>query len=189
MEKAFQLHIIMAKGKHAPNPGQVKKQDQVLHPNSRKLKKVHKSGIHRGNVEQKNKVGMQRMSSLADKMIWVKENLHFLVEEDGAVSKDTIFQLISGMLSRFDEELEQINLKKSIGKNRKNQHSNREDQITQTIKSEKSDFEGCGLELPDLLDPDNLEYFNNWNGELKFVQNIKLRRFKKSEFDVDSMET
>ena len=31
------------------------------------------------------------------------------------------------------------------------------------------------------LDPENLEYLRNWNGELRFVQNIKVRRFRKSE--------
>ena len=100
-----------------------------------------------------------------------------------------MLHLITGMLERFDEELELIKIKKSIGKNRKNQHSNREDTLNQTIASEKNDFEGCGLEMPDLLDLKNLEYFNNWNGELRFVQNIKLRRFRKSELEPVDMET
>ena len=100
-----------------------------------------------------------------------------------------MLHLITGMMGRFEEELEQINLKKSIGKNRRNQHSNREDTITQTITSERSDFEGCGLEMPDLLDPDNYDYFNKWNGELRFVQNIKLKRFKKADLQPDEMET
>lgn len=100
-----------------------------------------------------------------------------------------MLQLITGMLGRFDEEMELINLKKSIGKNRRNQHSNREDTILQTVGAERSDFEGCGLEMPDLYDPDNYKYFSNWNGELKFVQNIKLRRYKKSELEPAEMET
>ena len=95
-----------------------------------------------------------------------------------------MLQLITGMLERFDEELELIKIKKSIGKNRKNQHSNREDTLNQTIASEKNDFEGCGLEMPDLLDPNNFKYFSNWNGELRFVQNIKLRRFRRSELEM-----
>ena len=43
--------------------------------------------VHRSNVEVKAKVGLQRLSALADKLIWVKENLPALVEEDGQVSK------------------------------------------------------------------------------------------------------
>ena len=100
-----------------------------------------------------------------------------------------MLQLITGMLERFDEELEQINLKKSIGKNRRNQHSSREDTILQTLSLEKSDFEGCGLEMPDLCDPENYKYFCNWDGELKYVQNIKLRRYKKSELEPIEMES
>ena len=100
-----------------------------------------------------------------------------------------MLQLITGMLERFDDELEQIKLKKAIGKNRRNQHSSREDTILQTLELEKSDFGGCGLELPDLYDPDNYKYFSNWNGELKYVQNIKLRRYKKSELGPVEMET
>ncbi len=80
----------MAKGKHALNPGAVKQQSKVLHPASRKLKKVHKAGVHRANVDVKNKVGLQRMSALADKLIWVKENLPGLVEEDGEVTKGNL---------------------------------------------------------------------------------------------------
>ena len=49
--------------------------------------KVHKAGVHRANVDVKSKVGLQRMSALADKLIWVKENLPGLVEEDGEVTK------------------------------------------------------------------------------------------------------
>ena len=74
----------MAKGKHAPNAGEVKKQNQILHPNSRKLKKLHKSGIHRGNVDNKSKIGIQRMSTLADKLMWIKENLPAIMEEEDA---------------------------------------------------------------------------------------------------------
>ena len=176
----------MAKGKHAPNPGEMK--TKVLHPNSRKLKKVHKTGVHRSNVEFKNKAGLQRMSSLAEKLIWIKENLPCFVEDDAPVTKEIIQQLILGMFARFDEELEQIQLKKSICKNRRSQHSNRENMIRQTLELEKSDYEGCGLEMPDLIDSENFKYFSNWSGELRFVQNIKLKRFKKSDVEPTKME-
>ena len=109
------------------------------------------------------------------------------------MTDSVMLELIEGMLSRFDEELQQIELKKSIGKNRRNQHSSREDAIRLTMKTEKSDFEGCGIEMPDLLDKDNFKYFSNWDGELRFVQNIKLRRFRKSQLEretsQDVMET
>ena len=136
-------------------------------------------------MEVKGKAGLKRMSTLSDKLIWIKENLPALLDEETVPTPSVVMELIEGMMSRFDEELEQIEIKKSIGgKNRRNQHSSREDAIRQTLESEKSDYEGCGLEMPDLLDPNNFKYFSNWNGELRFVQNIKLRRFRKSELEM-----
>ena len=104
------------------------------------------------------------------------------------MTDSVMLELIEGMLSRFDEELQQIEIKKSIGKNRRKQHSSREDAIRQTMMTEKSDFEGCGLEMPDLLDQDNFKYFSNWDGELRFVQNIKLRRFRKSQLERETSQ-
>ena len=136
-------------------------------------------------MEVKGKAGLKRMSTLSDKLIWIKENLPALLDDEAVPTTSVVMELIEGMMSRFDEELEQIEIKKSIGgKNRRNQHSSREDAIRQTLESEKSDYEGCGLEMPDLLDPNNFKYFSNWNGELRFVQNIKLRRFRRSELEM-----
>ena len=114
----------------------------------------------------KGKIGIQRLSTLAEKLVWMRDNLPGVMEEDGHVSKGkikvlvliiTIFlvftaavlELVNGFLSRFEDELEQINIKQAIGgKNRRNQHSSRVDAIPHTMKTEKSDFEGCGIELP-----------------------------------------
>ena len=55
-------------------------------------------------------------------------------------------------MTRFTDELEQIEIKYSIGnpKNLKLQHASRKDVIDLTIKMETNEFEGCGLELQDL---------------------------------------
>ena len=141
-------------------------------------------------METKGKVGLQRMSALSDKLIWIKENLPGLLEDGAQPTRDVLLELIEGLLSRFDEELQQIEIKKSIGgKNRRSQHSAREDAITLTLNTEKSDFEGCGLEMPDLLDPENFKYFTNWNGELRYVQNIKLKRFRRCDLEASDSST
>eukprot|EP00092_Neocalanus_flemingeri_P011805 GFUD01012728.1.p1 GENE.GFUD01012728.1~~GFUD01012728.1.p1 ORF type:complete len:183 (-),score=80.77 GFUD01012728.1:61-609(-) len=180
----------MAKGKHAQNKGQIR-QEKVLHPTSRKVLKIARKATHRSNVDAKGKVGMQRLSALAEKFAWLRDNLPGVLDDEGQISKESMLELVGGLMSRFDEELEQINIKKSIGgKHRKNQHNSREDAINHTMQLEKSDFEGCGMELPDLFDPANLEYFTAWNGEVRFVQNIKLRRMRRAELeDTDEMET
>ena len=90
-------------------------------------------------------------------------------------------------MERFEEELEQISIKNSIGKH-KNCNRSRQDAIRFVREGEKRDFEGPGLEFPDLTDPENFKYFQSWNGELKFVQNIKIRKFSKRELSSQEEE-
>ena len=35
--------------------------------------------------------------------------------------------------------------------------------------------------MPNLLDEQTLKYFKEWNGELRFVQNIDMKRFRKND--------
>ena len=94
--------------------------------------------------------------------------------------------MVEGFLARFDDEVEQIKLRQSIGGNQKNrrlQHSARMDAIQLTSKTELSDFQGCGSELPDFFDLKNLEYFRQWEGEVRFVQNIKLKQYRKADLE------
>ncbi|ERL88682.1 hypothetical protein D910_06066 [Dendroctonus ponderosae] len=86
-------------------------------------------------------------------------------------------QIKQNLLGRFDDELEQIKLKHSIGQRKNRQHANREDIINMTLKSEKEEFKTCGIELPDLLNPNHLKQLKLWTGELRFLQNFKLKRF------------
>ena len=180
----------MAKGKHAPAPGQVR-EDKILQPNSRKVLKLAKKETRRGNVAVKGKLGVARLSSLADKLAWVKEALPLVLTEEGGVTKEGVRQLVRGMLERFDEELRLIKLKNSIGgKNKRKQHNAREDAISHAIKDEREEYEGCGIELPDLFDSENLAYFLKWDGEVRLVQNIKMRRFRRQDLETEEgMET
>ena len=115
----------------------------------------------------------------------MREALPGVEGEEGGVDSAAILTLVNGFLSRFDDELEQIKIKNSIGgkNSKRKQHSAREDAINLAIKMEKSDFDGCGLELPDLLEPENLEYFRNWEGEVRYVQNIKLCRLRRADLE------
>ena len=58
--------------------------------------------------------------------------------------------------------------------------------MAETLVAEEVEF---GLEMPDLGDEANCKYFLNWNGELRFVQNIKLRRCRRKELEGESMES
>lgn len=48
-------------------------------------------------------------------------------------------------LKRFDDEVEQINLKQSISKNRSNQHASRLSIIKMTLDRENAEYNGAGI--------------------------------------------
>lgn len=48
-------------------------------------------------------------------------------------------------ISRFDEELQQIALKHSVGQRRNRQHASREDIIRLTRQREEEEYATCGL--------------------------------------------
>ena len=95
------------------------------------------------------------------------------------MTSEDMLELINAYILRNEDEMEQIKLKNSIGAGqfrKRNQHQSRLDAIELAIKTETEEFNGCGLEVPDLFDPENLTKFQSWNSELRFVQNFKLKR-------------
>jgi translation machinery-associated protein 16 len=61
------------------------------------------------------------------------------------ISKISKKKLDFSYFHRFDDELEQINVKKSIGKRTIGQSSSRENAISITLQTEKNEFETSGL--------------------------------------------
>ena len=172
----------MAKGKHAPAKGAVRP-DKVVHPKSRKAKKIEFKQQRKFKFATQAKTGGQKLQATGEKMAWFKENLPLCEDGEvcGAASRGTMLALAEAFLTRFEEEVEQINLKNSVGgqKGKRRQHAPRMDLIRHTMEREREEFEGCGLEMPDLLEEDNAKRFREWEGELRSVQNIKMRRITK----------
>ncbi|XP_075983684.1 translation machinery-associated protein 16 homolog [Anticarsia gemmatalis] len=147
--------------------------DKLKHPNSRKTLKVI-SKMKRNEKKDQNKVGTHiKQNLIGEKILWFKERI-----PEGCVvlNKEQTLELIEEYLARFDEELEQIAIKNSVGQRKNRQHASREDIINITKKQELEEFETCGIEMPDLLDHQQMEVLRNWNGELRFLQHFKLRR-------------
>ena len=93
---------------------------------------------------------------------------------------DDIRKLIDTYFHRFDDEIEQINTKKSIGKRAIGQHFSREKSIEMTLDTEKNEYETSGLVVPDLTNADNVKFLRNWKGEQSLIQAIKLKTIKKN---------
>ena len=182
----------MAKGKHAPAKGAVR-EDKVLHPKSRKVAKMNFKEQRKLKLSNRASVGGQRLQILGDKLLWFHDNLQVLFESEDkkSVTANEMNELIEAYINRNEDELEQIILKNSIGSGqfkKRNQYSSRKDAIDFSKKIESEEFNGCGLEVPDLFDENNLMKFLEWNGELRFVQNFTLKRYTKTFLEKQQSE-
>lgn len=151
----------------------IKNLEKLKHPNSRKTISLARKML-KSEKKNNNKIGTHvKQNLIGEKILWFKERI-----PEGCIilDKEQTLKLIETYLSRFDDELEQIALKNSIGQRKNRQHASREDIINITKKREVEEFESCGLEMPDLMDPHQMEVLRGWNGELRFLQHFKLKR-------------
>lgn len=96
-----------------------------------------------------------RSNALGERFTWFQEQIG--EERTEPLSGVEFDELIVGYLHRFDEELEQINLKQSISKGRAHQHHSRLNAINITVEKETSDYNGGGWGV---LNTNNKELLN-----------------------------
>ena len=169
----------MAKGKHAPAKGAIR-DDKVLHPKSRKIAKQRTKEQRKLKLSNKSKAGGVRLQILGEKLLWFQDSVRSLLElkdSDDCIRAEDVHALANEYMARFDHELAQIKLKNSVGNRNRKQHVSRLDAIELAQKTERQEFTTCGLEMPDLLEKDSLEQLLAWNGELRYVQNFKMKKF------------
>uniref|UniRef100_A0A1B6E4P4 Translation machinery-associated protein 16 n=1 Tax=Clastoptera arizonana TaxID=38151 RepID=A0A1B6E4P4_9HEMI len=150
--------------------------ESISHPNSRKVVQLSKQ-IKKIEKRKKSKnfhVLKQNIEGV--KYIWFRDHLNSSTTE---CTHEMLANLIEQYLDRFDDELNQIKIKNTIGQRKSRQHASREDVIALTKLQERFEYENAGIELPDILQRNQLSMLMNWNGQLRFLQNFKLRRFNK----------
>lgn len=151
----------------------IKDIDKCKHPNSRKTVALARK-MKKVKAKEENKLGKYiKQNVIGEKVMWFKENYP---DSDRALTMEQIRELISKYLSRFDEELNQINYKNSIGGKRNRQHTSRESAIQMTLEKEVEEYRTCGLEIPDLANTSQVKLLKSWNGELRFLSNFKFKR-------------
>jgi len=152
------------------------KPSKISHPNSRKAKQLIRQ-THKVAARDKKKLSnFMKFNSHGDKVKWFRDRVI-----DGDIKEcnpSVIGELIETYLSRFNDELELIR-SKSYSNNRR--HAGREDEIRHMIEDETRQYNGCGIEVPDLLQEEHLEKLREWNGELRFLNNLPLTRFSRSQ--------
>jgi len=149
--------------------------DKCKHPNSRKTIALTRK-TKKDKVKEEAKLGQYiKQNIVGEKVLWFKDNLP--ETESTIYTKNQINALLKKYMCRFDEELEMINLKNSIGGKRNRQHASREDVIKMAKQKEREEYDGCGIEIPDLMNAAQVVLLKNWNGELRFLQKFKLKRY------------
>lgn len=73
-----------------------------------------------------------------------------------------------------------MNVKTNINNKRRVQQFSRESVIKITLENEKKNFNGGGIEMPDLCDPEHFELLKNWNGDAHSIQHLKIKFISKS---------
>lgn len=121
-----------------------------------------------------------KMNAVGRKLFWFSEAIEER-ESSEPLSPQEFLNYIEDYLKRFEEELEQIKIKQNIGKKRSNAHASREAVIRMTLEKETDDFNGGGLELPDLCDPDAFKHFTDWDGDSSKIQHMKMHFISRSK--------
>lgn len=149
------------------------KNPKIVHPYSRKAQREERKIIHKQRVQQVRSERSTKLDILDEKIAWFHERL----DDRSAYTKADLVELLDNFRHRFDEELEQISIVYSVGVRKMNkQHVSRQTAIHFTMEMEKNEFESIGIEVPDLVNKDNLFKFKQWNGEIKYIQNFKLKK-------------
>ncbi|KAI5628202.1 translation machinery-associated protein 16, partial [Silurus asotus] len=146
---------------------------KVIHPYSRKAACLARAALRQDRKEKLKGEKAQRLNLIRDKLLWFQSELD---SEKSEYSKQDACEIIERYLHRFDSEIEQIELANSIKGRQGRLHFSRETVIKQTMERERAQYEGNGFEIPDIMNSKHLKTFREWNGDLKKLPNIKMRK-------------
>ncbi|XP_068176886.1 translation machinery-associated protein 16 [Antennarius striatus] len=163
-----------------PKAQKRKPAEKVVHPYSRKAAYLAREEIRLKKKDRQKNDKATRLSSIGEKLLWFQGQLD---PEKTVYTRKDACDVIERYLQRFDSELEQIELMNGIKGRQGRLHCAREAVIKQTIERERAQYEGAGFEIPDIINGKHLKTFREWNGDLKKLPNIKLRKVSKKGLD------
>ncbi|XKL67609.1 hypothetical protein PGB90_003100 [Kerria lacca] len=150
---------------------------KIKHPDSRKAQQFIRRKKKEATRARKKITQFMKLNSFGEKILWFKNNLDPNIQE---YSPSMVVELIQKYLHRFSEEMSII---KSVKSYEKLKYASRKDLIRHTIESETEEFNGCGIEIPDILNKEHLEKLRKWNGELRYLQNLTIVRYNKKQLE------
>ncbi|XP_012718360.2 translation machinery-associated protein 16 [Fundulus heteroclitus] len=163
-----------------PKTQKGKAPEKVVHPFSRKAAYLNREEIRLKRKEKMKSEKATRLSNTGEKLLWFQSQLD---PNKTTYTKKDACEIVERYLHRFDSELEQIELVNGIKGRQGRLHGAREAAIKQTIERERAQFEGVGLEIPDVINTKHLKTFRDWTGDLKKLPNIKMRKISSKALD------
>ncbi|NWU68650.1 TMA16 protein, partial [Pterocles burchelli] len=155
-----------------------KQEKKVIHPYSRKAAQLARE-VHKQEKKENDGVVINVKFILAgEKLQWFQSHLD---PDKIEYTKKEAGELIENYMCRFNAELEQIELQNSIKGRQGRQHGSREAVIKQTIERERQLYEGYGIEIPDIMNRKHLKFFREWDGDLRKLPNIKMKKLSASD--------
>ncbi|KAG8135053.1 putative UPF0534 C4orf43-like protein [Naja naja] len=148
-----------------PKGGEQEK--KAIHPYSRKAAQLTKEAHKQVKKERLKNEKALRLSIVGEKLLWFQCHLD---PDKMEYTKKEASELVENYLQRFRDELEQIELHNSIKGRQSRQHSSRETIIKQTME-----------QIPDIVNCKHLRYFKDWDGDLKKLPNIKMRKLSSKD--------
>ncbi|XP_060688844.1 translation machinery-associated protein 16 [Hemiscyllium ocellatum] len=146
---------------------------KVIHPYSRKAAQMVRE-THKHERKDKIKSGKAiRLNIIGEKLLWFQSNLEPNKTE---YTKQEACEIIEKYLHRFDSELEQIELANTIKSRQGRQHEAREAVLKHSIERERTLYEENGIEIPDIINTKHLKVFREWDGDLKKLPNMKMKK-------------
>ncbi|XP_067877276.1 LOW QUALITY PROTEIN: translation machinery-associated protein 16 [Heterodontus francisci] len=151
---------------------------KVIHPYSRKAAQMVREA-HKQEKKDKIKSGKAvRLNTIGEKLLWFQSHLEPNKTE---YSKQEACEIIERYLHRFDIELEQIELTNSIKGRQGRQHGARESVLKHSIERERLLYEENGIEIPDIINAKHLKVFREWDGDLKKLPNVKMKKLSEKD--------
>ncbi|MBZ3872474.1 Translation machinery-associated protein 16 [Sciurus carolinensis] len=148
------------------------REKKIIHPYSRKAAQIMREAHKQEKKKLKNEKALS-LNLIGEKLRWFQNHLD---PKKSGYSKKDACKLVEGYLNRFSSELEQNELHNSIKDRWGRRHFSWEAVIEQPVEREQQQYEGYGLEIPDILNASNLKTFREWDFDLKKLPNIKIRK-------------
>lgn len=163
----------------------VGKPKKVVHPNSRQASYIQRQANRDHKLMKSKAETAVKQEQLQQKLQWYQSHLD---PQKSMYTKQEVAELTLEYIDRFNGELEQIGIVNAVGNRQTKQHQARETAINLTREKENHEFNTVGVEVPDLINGKNLDYFRNWTGETRYFPNIKLRKSKRSDLKTGNTE-